>query len=297
MIDSKDYCLRATAANGMIRAFVASSRHLVNEAANIHQTSAVATAALGRLLTAASIMGLTLGNDESAVTVSIKGNGSLGGALASADGLGRVRGYVHNPLADAPDRADGKLNVGATIGAGQLTVIMDMGLKESYTGTTELVTGEIAEDLAHYYMTSEQTPSVIALGVLVDCDLSVKQAGGIFLQLMPDYSEDVVDALETHIVNFPPLSQLLDENKSPEDILSLLLAPFEYEVVSKHGIEFCCTCSKERVERVLISLGADEIEQILQSQGQAEINCHFCNKNYVFSDNELKKILEGGEQK
>jgi len=288
----KDYCLRAVAANGMIRAFVATSRHLANEAAHIHQTSAVAAAALGRLLTATAIMGLTLGNDESLVTVSIKGDGELGGALATADGFGRVRGYVHNPLADAPDRADGKLNVGGAIGAGQMTVIMDLGLKEAYTGTTELITGEIADDLAHYYMTSEQTPSVIALGVLVDADLSVKQAGGFFLQLMPGYTDDIVDKLEAHIANFPSLSQLLDKGKVPEDILALLLSPFDYEITDKHDIEFHCNCDRERVERVLISIGRNEISQIIEEQSKAEINCHFCNKNYNFSKDDLQNILK-----
>jgi len=288
----KDYCLRATAANGMIRAFVATSRHMVNEASHIHQTSAVATAALGRLLTATAIMGLTLGNDDNLVTVSIKGDGSLGGALATADGLGRVRGYVNNPLAHAPDRTDGKLNVGSAIGAGQLTVIMDLGLKEAYTGTTELITGEIADDLAHYYMTSEQIPSVIALGVLVDTDLSVKQAGGYFLQLMPGYSDELVDKLEAHITAFAPLSQLLDEGKTAEDILDMLLSPFVYEVVSRHEIVFSCNCNRERVEKVLISIGRDEIEEIIAEQGKAELNCHFCNKSYEFSKADLESILK-----
>ena len=288
----RDYCLRATAGNGMIRAFVATSKQLVDEAARIHGTSAVAAAALGRTLTAAAIMGLTLGNDENSITLSIRGDGVLGGALAVSDGLGRVRGYVHHPHVDVEDRPDGKLNVGGAIGAGQLTVAMDLGLKETYTGTVELITGEIAEDLAHYYLTSEQTPSVISLGVLVDCDLSVKQAGGFFLQLMPGYDDEVVTKLEEHIVNFPPISRLLNEEKTPEDILGLLLTPFEYEITEKHNIEFYCNCDRQRVERALVSIGADEIGQILEEQGQAEINCHFCSENYVFDRTELEKILE-----
>jgi len=275
----------------MIRAFVAQSTRLADKAARIHQTSAVATAALGRVLTAASIMGLTLGNEENSITLSIRGDGDLGGVLAVSDGLGHVRGYVHNPLVDVADRADGKLNVGAAVGRGQLTAVMDLGLKEAYTGTVELVTGEIAEDLAHYYMTSEQTPSVISLGVLVDCDLSVKQAGGIFLQLMPGYDDEIVDKLEARIADFPPISRLLNEEKTPEDILEMLLEPFGYEVTERHEIKFLCNCDRERVERVLISLGRDEISQILEEQGEAELNCHFCNEKYHFAKSDLEMIL------
>ncbi|MCL2170317.1 MAG: Hsp33 family molecular chaperone HslO [Defluviitaleaceae bacterium] len=288
-----DYCLRATAANGKIRAFVATTKNLVDEASRIHMTSAVASAALGRVLTAAAIMGLNLGNDDYSVTLSVKGDGDLNGVLAVSDGLGRVRGYVHNPYAHAPDRADGKLNVGGALGSGQLTVIMDLGLKEPYSGTVELVTGEIAEDLAHYYMSSEQTPSVISLGVLVNADLSIKQAGGIILQLMPGYSDALVTQLEEHIKDFPQLSKLLDEEKTPEDIMELLLAPFGYEILSSHPLEFRCTCSRGRVEGALISLGAHEIEILLQEQGEAVISCHFCNENYRFGEDDLREIIKG----
>ena len=287
-----DYIIRATGSNGMIRAFVATTQNLVNEAAGIHKTSAVASAALGRTLTAASIMGLnSLGNDGSILTISIKGDGPLGGVLAVADGTGQVRGYVHNTIVDVPDRADGKLNVGAAVGQGQMTIAMDLGLKGTYTGTTELVSGEIAEDIAHYYMTSEQTPSIVSLGVLVDCDLSIKSAGGFFLQLMPGYDDALIDKLEAHMANFPAISKLLEQEKTPEDILEMLLSGFGYEVTGKHEVGFKCNCSADRVKRALMTIGHEEIQKIIDEIGKAEMNCHFCNKQYLFEKNELESLL------
>ncbi|MCL2856013.1 MAG: Hsp33 family molecular chaperone HslO [Defluviitaleaceae bacterium] len=287
----KDYCLRATAADGQIRAFVATSKYLADDGARIHQTSAVATAALGRTLTAASIMGLMLGNDDDAITINIRGDGPLGGILVAADGLGRVRGYVRNPGADVPNRSDGKLNVGGAVGNGNLTVAKDLGLKEPYVGTTPLISGEIAEDLAGYFMYSEQTPSIVALGVIVEKDLTVKAAGGFFIQLLPNALDETVDRLEGHIQNFPPISRLLDEGKTPEDILDMLLSPFGYEITENHPIGFVCNCHRDRIERALISLGADEIKAIIEEQGQAEISCHFCNKAYHFTGDQLGVLL------
>ncbi|MCL2621398.1 MAG: Hsp33 family molecular chaperone HslO [Defluviitaleaceae bacterium] len=289
----KDYVLRATAADKQIRAFVATSKYLVDKAATIHKTSAVATAALGRSLTAAAVMGLMLGNDDHSLTINIRGDGPLRGVLVVTDGLGNVRGYVNNPVVDIEDRPDGKLNVGGAVGSGQLTVAKDLGLKEPYVGTTPLVSGEIAEDLAAYFMHSEQTPSIISLGVMVDVDLSVKAAGGFFIQLLPGASDEIIDQLEAHIQGFPPISRLLDEQKSPEDILELLLAPFGYEITETHPIAFVCNCAKERMERTLISLGIDEIKSILEEQGQAEISCHFCSESYCFTENELTQLIGG----
>ena len=291
----KDYVLRATAANNQIRAFVATSKYLTDKAATIHKTSAVATAALGRSLTAAAVMGLMLGNDDHSLTINIRGDGPIKGVLVVTDGLGNVRGYVNNPAADVEDRPDGKLNVGGAIGNGQLTVAKDLGLKEPYVGTTPLVSGEIAEDLATYFMYSEQTPSIISLGVMVDVDLSVRAAGGFFIQLLPGASDHTIDQLEAHIKDFPPISQLLDQQKSPEDILELLLAPFNYEITENHPIAFACNCGKERMERALISLGVSELQSILEEQGQAEISCHFCNKTYCFQEDELRQLIGGLE--
>jgi len=291
MTNNQDYCLRATSKCQNIRAFVAASRNLADTAAKIHQTTPVASAALGRLLTAAAIMGLMTGNDEDSLTISIKGDGVLGGVLAVSDGLGRVRGYVHYPQADVPLKQDGKLDVGAAIGEGQLSIAVDIGLKEPYVGKVDLISGEIAEDLAHYFAVSEQTPSVVSLGVLVDKDHSVKQAGGVFVQLLPGFSDEVIDNLEKHIADFPPLSKLLDEGKTPEDIMDMLLAPFGYDITQKSPIEFYCNCDKQRVERALVSLGKDELTQILNQQGKAEITCHFCNTAYNFDANDLSVIL------
>ncbi|MCL2235892.1 MAG: Hsp33 family molecular chaperone HslO [Defluviitaleaceae bacterium] len=288
----KDYCLRATAGDGQIRAFVATSKFLVDKAAQIHKTNPVASAALGRTLTAAAIMGLMLGHDDHSLTLNIRGDGPLGGVLAVTDGLGRVRGYVRNPLADVPNRADGKLNVGGAVGNGQLTVAKDLGLKEPYVGTTPLVSGEIAEDIASYFMASEQTPSIISLGVMVDVDLSIKAAGGFFVQLLPGASDEIIDRLEAHIQGFPQISRLLDEEKTPEDVLDMLLSPFGYEITERHPIGFVCTCSKERMERGLISLGAVEIKSILEEQGKAEISCHFCSKTYQFNGEDLAQMLQ-----
>ena len=294
----EDYCLRVAAANGQIRAFVASSGHMVDKAAQVHNASAVAAAALGRALTAAAIMGLMADNDNDTITLNIRGDGALGGVLAVSDGQGRVRGYTHNPQVDVANRPDGKLNVGGAIGSGYLTIAKDIGLKEPYTGKIALVSGEIAEDLAHYFAVSEQTPTIISLGVLVNPNLTISHAGGLFLQLMPGFSDDLIDKLEEQIANFPSISQILSEGKTPEDIAEILLAPFKYEITEKMPIKFACNCDKPRIERALISLGYKEISDIITEIGKAEINCHFCNTNYIFNKEDLEGILHairGGE--
>jgi len=288
----KDYCLRATAADGRIRAFVATSRIMVDEAAAIHKTTPVATAALGRTLTGAAIMGLMSGNDDDNITVSIRGDGPLGGVLAVTDGLGRVRGYVHHPQAHVPNRPDGKLAVGDGIGRGKLTVSKDVGLKEPYTGTTELTSGEIAEDIAAYFVLSEQTPSIVSLGVLVDVDHSVKAAGGFFIQLLPGAWGDIIDRLEEHIGTFPPISALLDEGNTPELILDRLLSPFGYEIVESSPIAFYCPCSKERAMGAIIAMGRQEVLDIINEDAKADIECHFCLCSYHFDARDLQKILQ-----
>jgi len=287
----KDYCLRATAANGYIRAFAATTKYLVGEAASIHNTTPVASAALGRTLTATAIIGLMAGNETDLITINIKGDGSIGGVLATGDGIGRVRGYVHNPDGDIERRPDGKLAVGAAIGVGQITVIKDMGLKEPYVGTLELVSGEVAEDVAAYFAFSEQTPSIVSLGVLVDRDHSIKQAGGFLIQLMPGFDDALIDALEAKMVGFPHITALLDDGKTPEDVLDMLLADFGYEITQKAPLQFYCNCDRGRVTGALITMGADELTQIIEEDGKAEINCHFCNKQYLFEKEELTEIL------
>ena len=287
----KDYCLRATAANGHIRAFAATTKHLVGEAAAIHNTTPVASAALGRTLTATAIIGLMAGNETDLITINIKGDGPIGGVLATADGIGRVRGYVHNPDGDIAARPDGKLAVGAAIGAGQITVIKDMGLKEPYVGTLELVSGEVAEDVAAYFAFSEQTPSIVSLGVLIDRDHSIKQAGGFLIQLMPGFDDALIGALEAKMAGFLHITALLDDGKTPEDVLDMLLADFGYEITQKSPLEFYCNCDRGRVTGALVTMGEEELTQIIEEDGKAEINCHFCNKQYLFEKEELTEIL------
>ncbi|MCL2376364.1 MAG: Hsp33 family molecular chaperone HslO [Defluviitaleaceae bacterium] len=291
----KDYCLRATAANGHIRAFAATTRHLVGEAAALHNTTPVASAALGRTLTATAIMGLMAGNETDLITINIKGDGPIGGVLATSDGLGRVKGYVHNPDGDIAARADGKLAVGAAIGAGQITVIKDLGLKEPYVGTLQLVSGEVAEDVAAYFAFSEQTPSIVSLGVLVDRDHSIKQAGGFLIQLMPGFSDVLIDALEAKMAGFPAITALLEEGKTPEDVLGMLLGDFGYEITQKSPMEFYCNCDRSRVTGALVTMGKEDLTQIIEEDGKAEINCHFCNKQYIFEKDELTEILDNSK--
>ena len=287
----KDYCLRAVAADGKIRAFVASSKHLVNYAAKIHGTSPVVSAALGRLLTATAIMGLMAGNEDDLITVNIKADGPIGGVLATADGFGRVKGYAQNPIVIIDNKPDGKLNVGGAVGSGFITVMKDLGLKEPYVGRLTLVSGEIAEDITNYFAASEQTPTVLSLGVLVDVDYSVKAAGGFLIQLMPGAEEELVLGLESKMADFPSISGLFDEDKSPEDVLDLLLADFNYTITAKADLEYYCNCNKKRVTAALISLGTEQLNQIINEDGKAEIKCHFCNKNYFFDKEALLNIL------
>jgi len=287
----KDYCLRATAANGQIRAFAASSKYLTGHAAAIHNTTPVASAALGRLLTATAIMGLMCGNDNDLVTINIKGSGPIGGVLATSDGLGRVKGYVHNPHGDIPAKPNGKLDVSGAIGAGFITVIKDLGLKEPYVGKLELISGEIAEDVANYYLSSEQVPSVLSLGVLVDTDHTIKAAGGFLLQLMPGYDDTIIDKIEEKMAGFSPITDLLSSGKTPEDILHMLLSDFGYEITENHTIEYYCNCDKQRVVGAIISIGSADLAQIIKEDGKAEVDCHFCNKQYYFDKEELEILL------
>jgi len=290
-----DYCLRATAANGQIRAFAASSKYLTDRAAAIHGTTPVASAALGRTLTAAAIMGLMAGNDKDLITISIKGDGPLGGVLATADGTGRVKGYVHNPKADVPLKPNGKLNVSGAIGSGFITVTKDLGLKEPYVGKLELISGEIAEDVAGYFFISEQTPSVLSLGVLVDTDHSIAAAGGFLLQLMPGHDENIIDQLEAKMASFPSITEIYNAGKTPEDVLDMLLSDFGYQITDTHPIDYHCNCDKQRVIGAIVSIGAKELAQIIQEDGNAEVACHFCNRQYNFDREELEAILAAAQ--
>ena len=287
-----DYILRATAANGQIRAFIASTRHTVEEARRIHGTSPVMTAALGRLLTGSAIMGAMLKDEQDILTLTVKGNGPGGGVLATADSAGRVKGYAFRPHVEMLPQAPGKLDVGGAIGAGSLTVVKDLGLKEPYVGQVELVTGEIAEDLAYYFTMSEQTPSAVALGVLVDTDCTVRCAGGFVLQLLPGATDETIGKLEAVVGMVQSVTAMLDQGMSPEDMADFLLGGLGYEVTDRLPVVYACNCSRERVEKALISVGREDVSKILAEDGRMMMNCHFCGADYEFDEAALRRILE-----
>ena len=286
-----DYIVRATAANNQIRAFAATTRELVEYARNAHNTSPVATAALGRLLTAGSMMGSMMKGDNDLLTLQIKCSGPIKGLTVTADAKANVKGYVHNPSVMLPPSDKGKLDVGKALDLGVLNVIKDMGLKEPYSGQTELVSGEIAEDLTYYYATSEQVPSSVALGVLMNGDNTVRQAGGFIIQLMPNAEEEIIDKLEKKISQITSITKLLDDNQTPEMILEHVLGEFGLEILDTIPTKFYCNCTKERVESAIISIGEKDIEEMIDDNETVEVNCHFCNSHYNFSVDELKEIL------
>ena len=283
--------IRATAADGLIRAFAATAKELVETARAAHNTSPVATAALGRLLTAGAMMGSMMKNQEDLLTLKIEGDGPIGGLMVTADSQGNVKGYVNNPMVVLPCNEKGKLDVGGALGLGVLSVIQDIGLKEPYVGQTILVTGEIAEDLTYYYATSEQTPSSVALGVLMNKDNTVRQAGGFIIQLMPGASEEVIGTLEAKLAEVSSVTALLDSGMTPEEILTQILGTMELEITDKMDIRFFCNCDKSRVEKALISIGKKELQEMIDEGKSIEINCHFCNTNYEFTVEELKELL------
>lgn len=289
----KDYIVRCSTNDGSVRAFCATTKNLVNEAQKMHKLYPVATAALGRLLTAASMMGAMLKSEDDLLTLQITGNGPLGRVLATSDCHSNVKGYVGNPLVDIPKNAQGKLDVGAAIGKeGFLTVIRDFGLKEPYIGKTPLVTGEIGDDLTSYFAVSEQVPSVVGLGVLVDVDLSVKAAGGFIIQVMPDASEEVICRLEENIKNVTSVTKMLDDNMSPEEILKVVLDGIDFTINETLDTKYYCNCSKERVEKVLVSVGEEELLDIIEKDKKAQLTCHFCDKVYDFDESELRNLLK-----
>jgi len=287
----EDFIIRATAANGFIRAFAVHSTKTVEEARRIHDTTSVATAALGRLISAAAMMGATLKNESDRLTLQIKGDGPLEGLLVTSNANVDVKGYVFNPQADVPEIYPGKLEVGMAVGHGSMRIIKDIGLREPYCGTIELISGEIAEDLTYYFAKSEQIPSAVGLGVLVDTDRTVRQAGGFFVQLMPGAPDEVIDKLEDNINRVPYTTDLMDMGKTIEEILGMILKDFEYEINDRLPLNYLCDCSKERVEQALISIGAKDLAKIAQEDKKAEISCHFCNKKYEFNEEELMSLL------
>ena len=287
-----DYMIRATAAEGQIRAFAATTRDMVENAKNAHNTSPVATAALGRLMTAAAMMGADLKGEKDLLTLRIEGSGPLGGLLVTANGHGDVKGYAFNPDVMLPPNAQGKLDVGGSLDLGVLSVIKDIGLKEPYVGQTELKTGEIGDDLTYYFASSEQVPSAVGLGVLMEKDNTVRQAGGFIVQLMPNAEEEVIEKLEKNLAQITSVTELLDQGYTPEMLLEKLLGDMDLEINEKVPTSFYCNCDKVRVGKVLISLGEKELQGMIDDGENIELNCHFCNTNYTFSVEELKELLE-----
>ena len=288
-----DRIVRAISTDGMVQAAAICSRELTERARQIHKTLPVATAALGRTLAAASMMGNALKGDGASLTLQFKGGGPLGTVLAVSDNEGNVRGYVTNPHVDIPLRKDGKLDVGTAVGhEGTLTVIKDLHMKEPYVGTIDLLGGEIAEDVAGYFVESEQIPTACALGVLVDRDQSVKAAGGYLIQLMPGAAEDTIAKVEGGIMAAGAVSAILEKNDDPEAMLRTVMSDFDLKVLETCPVEYRCYCSRERVERALISLGREELEQMLSEQGGCQLTCQFCDAVYEFTAEDIQRLLK-----
>lgn len=286
-----DYMVRATAANAQIRAFAVTSRELVEYARAAHNTSPVVTAALGRLMSGALMMGGMMKGEGDVLTLRINGDGPVHGLTVTADSLGHVKGYADQPQAMMPPNSVGKLDVGGVIGKGVLQVMKDMGLKEPYSSTIALQTGEIADDLTYYFAASEQVPSVVALGVLMNRDNTVRQAGGFIIQLMPFTSEEVIGRLEEKLKTITSVTKLLEDGKSPEEILESVLGELGLEITERVPVSFQCDCSRERVEKVLLSLGQKDRQELIDEGEDVELHCHFCGRNYVFSVEEIKNLM------
>ena len=287
----EDYLVRAIAANGQVRAFAAYTKNTVETARQAHNTSPVVTAGLGRLLTAGAMMGSMMKGDRDVLTIKAEGSGPVGHYLVTADSKGNVKGYAANPNVILPANAAGKLDVGGSLGGGLLSVIKDLGLKEPYTGTCELVSGEIAEDLTYYFASSEQTPSSVGLGVLMTKDNTVNVAGGFIIQLMPDATEETISIVEEKISTIKSVTSMLENGLDPEGIINLILGGLDPEILDKMPVRFYCNCSKERVSKALIAIGRKELDNIIEENEPIEVKCHFCNKAYNFTVDELKKLV------
>lgn len=296
----KDYIVRATAADHAVRAFAITSKHLTETARLCHHTSPVVSAALGRLLAAGAMMGIMMKGKDDLLTIQVICDGPLKGMTVTADSAGHVKGYPNVANVELPPNKLGKLDVGGAVGSGILRVIQDMGLKEPYVGTTQLQTGEIAEDLTYYFASSQQVPSSVGLGVLVDTDCSIRQAGGFIVQLMPHASEEVIGQLEYNIQHISSVTDMLEQGAAPEDILGNVLAGMDLEITCKEGegnqeyrtgASFQCNCSKERVTKALLSISKKDLQDIVNDNEPIEIKCQFCNKAYTFDVDELKDML------
>lgn len=286
----KDYLVKALAFNGQIRAYAVKSTETVGEAQRRHYTWPVASAALGRTISAAAMMGAMLKGEEK-LTIKVQGGGPLGLILVDSNAKGEVRGYVSNPHVHFDLNEHGKLDVRKGVGTeGTLTVVKDLGMRDFFSGQVPLVSGELGEDFTYYFVTSEQVPSSVGVGVLVNPDNSIKAAGGFIIQLMPGTDEETITAIETRLKEIPPVSKLIDQGLSPEELLEELLGKENVKVLETMPVSFVCTCSKERFSNALISLGSEEIREMIETDGQAEAHCHFCNEKYLFTASELEEI-------
>ena len=287
-----DYLVRATAADAQVRAFAVTARDTVETARAAHDTSPVMTAALGRLLCAGAMMGSMMKGEADILTLQVQGDGPAGGLTVTADSRGRVKGDAVNPQVILPPNSQGKLDVGGAVGAGSLRVIKDLGLKEPYVGQTQLQTGEIAEDLTYYFAASEQVPSSVGLGVLMEKNNTVKQAGGFIVQLMPFAEGNVIEKLEANLSRIHSVTKLLEDGNSPEQILGILLEGMDMEILSDMPVEFYCNCSRERVAKALYSIGKKEMDEMIRDGEPIEVKCHFCNTAYQFSVEDLVQIRQ-----
>lgn len=288
----KDYCIRVTTGNKEVRAFFASTKNMVETARDFHNTTKVATAALGRTLTATSMMGLMMKNKGDKITVIIKGGGPIGTILTSSNANGIVKGYVTNPDVEVENYANGKLNVAGAVGnQGTIRVIKDLGLREPYNGEYEMVSGEIAEDLTYYFTVSEQTPSAVSLGVLTRAD-EVEEAGGFIVQMMPDASEETISTIERNLTGIQSITQMLSQGLTPEDMMNIVLKDLEPSILDKIEVGFECDCSKDRVAEAFAAIGKKELKAIIDEDKGAEVGCQFCESKYSFSEDELKEIYD-----
>ncbi|MCR5034232.1 MAG: Hsp33 family molecular chaperone HslO [Clostridia bacterium] len=286
-----DKIIRATAAQEHIRAFAVDSTEMVAKARELHRTFPVVTAALGRLLSAGAMMGSMMKGDDDLITLTMKGDGPIGSLTVTADSHGNVKGFPGNPSVDIPTRGENKLDVGGAVGQGTLTVSMDLGLKEPYNGQVELQTGEIGDDLAYYFTVSEQTPSAVALGVMVGKDSSVLHAGGFIIQLMPDAPEEVIAALESKLSELEPVTTLMERGLGPAEILELVLGDLDLVITEEKPVRFHCNCSRERILSALATLSNADLESIIADDEEIEVKCHFCNSAYKFGSDEIREIL------
>ena len=286
-----DYIVRATAAGETVRAFAIRSTDLTAEAREIHHTFPVVTAALGRLLSAGAMMGSMMKGENDKLTLQMKGDGPIVQMTVTADSHGNVKGFAANPAVDIPPKRPGKLDVGGAVGRGILTVVMDLGLKEPYNGQVEIQTGEIGDDLAYYYTVSEQTPSAVGLGVMVDTDSSVKHAGGFILQVMPDATEETIEVLEAKVTAAEPVTSMMDRGMGPEEILEYYLGDLGLTITEKLPVRYYCGCSKEKVAGALATISTEDLQEMINDGEEIEVKCYFCNSAYKFSTAELEEII------